>query len=280
MIKCGQALNRLIQDLASCGQNLDSPIEAVLSVANGRADARTPSESFSSPGGLEDATMRFSCSLLIAAAVVAIGTSSVRADEFAVTSDGMSGAGAVSAPTYSLQGSPTIDGETIEVFYGRWRPYWRGYYHGSAGYSPRPHFFYGPVVYPRYYAYQPLFRPSYANGYAYASPCLGGFAVATAAPVSTNANPIVISPLAPSIATETGLRIESGPANLAPPFDGQLPPQTIEPPLALDLKQQTATKPLTNYVKGAPTQTPAGYVAYGESFKPARSKTLLVKNKK
>src|SRR4051812_48243867 len=178
MIKCGQALNRLIQDLASCGQDLDSPIEAVLSVAKGWADARTLSESFSSPGGLEDATMRFSCSLLVAAAVVAIGTSSVRADEFAVASDGMRGAGAVSAPTYSLQGSPTIDGETIEVFYGRWRPYWRGYYHGSAGYSPRPHFFYGPVVYPRYYAYQPLFQPSYANGYAYAAPCLGGFAVA------------------------------------------------------------------------------------------------------
>jgi len=239
-----------------------------------------PSESFSSPGGLEDATMRFSCSLLVAAAVVATGNHSIRADEFTVTSGAMSGAAAVSAPTYSLQGSPTIDGETVEVFYGRWRPYWRGYYHGSAGYSPRPHFFYGPVVYPRYYAYQPLFRPSYANGYAYAAPCLGGFAVATAAPVSTNANPIVISPLAPSIATETGLRIEGGPANMAPPFDGTLPPQTIEPPLALESKQQTATKPSTNYVKGALLAKPAGYVAYGESFEPARSKTLLVKNQK
>jgi hypothetical protein len=224
--------------------------------------------------------MKFSCSLWIAAAVAVIGGSSVWADEFTVTSDVNGGAAAVSAPTYSLQGSSTIDGETIEVFYGRWRPYWRGYYHGSAGYSPRPHFYYGPVVYPRYYAYQPLFRPSYADGYAYASPCLGGFAVATAAPVSTNTNPIVISPLAPSIAIETGVRIEAGPAKLAPPFDGAIPPQTIEPPLALESKQQTAVKPLTNYVRVVPVGKPAGYAAYGESFELSRPRTFLVRNQK
>jgi len=50
--------------------------------------------------------------------------------------------------------------------------------------------------------------------------------------------------------------------------------------LALESKQQTATKPSTNYVKGALLAKPAGYVAYGESFEPARSKTLLVKNQK
>jgi hypothetical protein len=223
--------------------------------------------------------MRFSCSLFIAAAVAAMSSGSVRADEFPVGGDVMNGA-AVSAPTYLLQGSSATDADKVEVFYGRWRPYWRGYYHGSAGYSPRPDLYYGPVVYPRFYAYQPLNRPSYAYGYAYASPCLSGIAVATAAPVSTNSNPIVISPVAPAIATENGFRTDAGSANLAPPFNGLLPPQTIEPPLAIEPQQQIAVVPSTNRVKAVPAAKPAGFAAYGESVEPSRSKTLLVKNQK
>src|SRR5947199_7234261 len=56
------------------------------------------------------------------------------------------------APVQTLKATPadTSEDTTLDVFYGRFGPYWRGYYHSSLGLAPRP-LLYRPLAYPRYY---------------------------------------------------------------------------------------------------------------------------------
>jgi hypothetical protein len=216
--------------------------------------------------------------VLVAAAVAVMHVGPARAGELTVSGAGMSGSAAVAVPAQSLIGSPSADGETVDVFYyGRWRPYWRGYYHGSAGFSPRPNFYFGPVVYPRYYAFGPAYRPSYPVGYVATVPCSIDVAVASGPPTSAVLAPIAIVPGTRVASSEDG---NGGLTNPKPVNGLLLPPQTIEPPLADDPQPQITIAPAINRGKVGPAMSPAGYAAYGESATPARHPTQLVKGNK
>ena len=52
------------------------------------------------------------------------------------------------------------------VLFGRFRPYWRGYYHGASGYAPRPYAYSRPYYAGRfsfgYYRPFVYYRPAFA----------------------------------------------------------------------------------------------------------------------
>lgn len=205
--------------------------------------------------------MRFYALGLMAAVAATTGGGDLRADPRA---------NAVSAPTVMLNGSTAETADTVQVFNRVWRPYWRGYYQGSSGYSPRPNLLFGPFIYPRFAAYRyPVYRPSYAYYsapvyystpvYAYSYPCSGGVAVASAAPAIVN--PAVIAPTAPMPKADVqNLEGAAAPvASVVVPASYSPPPATVEPPLA-------RAPNTTHRLKAPPLRKQAsGYSAYGES---------------
>jgi hypothetical protein len=195
---------------------------------------------------------------ILAAALALLGSTPLQAD-----SNGIGGSNAVatSASTVTLKGTPTTSADNVDVFYGgRWRPYWRGYYHGSAGFAPRPNFAYGPVVYPRFFGFGVVRRP--LLGGAYAIPCSGGAAMVAGSNLPPQSDPLAVEPSRSPIVSN--YRFDGGHA----PANGLLPPQTIEPPIAI-------TSPSTNRVLATPNSRPIGYVAYGETAESSRPTELV-----
>jgi hypothetical protein len=209
---------------------------------------------------LEDSMMRSSRPIL-ATVLALLGSTPLQAD-----SNGIGGASsnavATSASTVMLKGTPTTTADNVDVFYGgRWRPYWRGYYHGSAGFAPRPNFAYGPVVYPRFFGYGIVRRP-FVGG-AYAMPVSGGAAMVSGSNSPPVSDPLAIEPSHSPLVSN--YRFDGGHS----PANGLLPPQTVEPPIAI-------TSPSTNRVLAAPAARSVGYLAYGETAE-ANRPTELVK---
>jgi hypothetical protein len=211
-----------------------------------------------SPGILEEATMR-SSRLVLAAILALLGSTPLRADSYGIGGVG-SHAAATSAPVVTLKGSEPASADTIQVFEGRWRPYWRGYYHGSAGYAPRPHLFYGPIIAPRYRAYGYVYRPACSG--ACVVPCSGGTAMGASAGNPPSAgDPLAVVPAHTPVVSN--YRYDGGQS----PANGLLPPQTVEPPIAF--------APGANRVQATPVIQPVGYAAYGEAPAAARVVTLV-----
>jgi hypothetical protein len=199
---------------------------------------------------------------IVALVLALLGSTPLQADSNGI--DGAhSNAVATSASTVTLKGTPMTTADNVEVFYGgRWRPYWRGYYHGSAGFAPRPNFAYGPVVYPRFFGFGIVRRP--ILGGAYAMPVSGGTAMVSGSSLPPSSDPLAMEPSRSPLVSN--YRFDGGHA----PANGLLPPQTVEPPIAI-------TSPSTNRVLSAPVVGPVGYAAYGETAEVTRT-TELVKH--
>jgi len=197
--------------------------------------------------------MRFSRFLMLVAAIAAANSASAWAGDFGNVGGAMPRTGEATVSPAVLNGSPAGDAQNVEVFYGRWRPYWRGFFHGSAGLAPRPNLLFGPIIYPRFFAFQPFNRFSYANAYAFAVPCSGGGSM-TFAPgaARTDSDPMAVTPAMP-----LGALAYRHHSSTTGPANGLVPPETPEPPLALG--------PGLNRAAAKPANKPAGFVAYGES---------------
>lgn len=210
--------------------------------------------------------------MVLAAAVAAASCGTIRAEEWTSF-----GSGSVSAtqpkaivPTQNLLANADNDADNVEIFHGRWRPYWRGYYHGSSGFAPRPNLLYGPIVYPRAYA----FRPVYSSAVVYSPPCSCPSAVVmtSASPVSplpSQSNPL---PKTPPVPSESFYRYDGGPNSPIPPAGSFRPTETAEPPLAVD---RSINRRVTTSTSVKPTQ----YAAYGENAGSVKSTTVLVQNR-
>jgi hypothetical protein len=222
---------------------------------------------------LEEATMRLTRQLVVISAAALACISAVRAEEW--TSYGPTTNTSIqalaSAQVHQLVADPKNETDTVEVLHGRWRPYWRGYYHGSFGYAPRPNLWYGPFVFPPYYAARPVYSPAVVY-YSMPCPCPSQVVLTSASPVSptpSQSNPL---PKTPPVSSESFYRYDGGPNSPIPRAGSFRPAETAEPPLAVDSS-------INRRVNSPKTSNPARYLAYGESLSETKSTTVLVENR-
>lgn len=205
---------------------------------------------------------------VMAAVLIGFAVGSLSADSIPTMESSSGITQSTVAPTLLLNGS-TEGVATTPVTYGFWRPYWRGYYHGSAGFAPRPNFVYGPVVYPRFFgrravAAQPVYVAS--PQFASAVPCSGGPSAASTAPAI--APPQVASrPQSAATGQSDGFRNVIG-QSIVVPESYVPPPSTEEPPLANAVN--------LNRVKSPAVAKTEGYLAYGESGSARPATTVIV----
>lgn len=206
--------------------------------------------------------------LTAAVAVVSVGAS--LAEERTVWESGYGSAplNAATVETRNLFANAESSADTIEVFHGRWRPYWRGYYHGSSGFAPRPNLWYGPIVTPRYYAS----RPAPVVAFATPCPCPSSVVLTSASPVSpspSQSNPL---PKTPPVPSESFYRYDGGPNSTIPPVGSFRPAETAEPPLAVDTS-------INRRVNSAPGGKATQYLAYGETPNVVKTNAVVVKKR-
>jgi hypothetical protein len=221
---------------------------------------------------LEEATMSLTRLLVVISAAAFACTGGVRAEEWSPYGVATSTSIQASTPAqvHQLVADPKNETDTVEVFHGRWRPYWRGYYHGSSGFAPRPNLWYGPFVYPPYYAARPLYSPAVV--YSMPCPYPSQVVMTSAAPVSptpSQSNPL---PKTPPFSSESFYRYDGGPNSPIPRAGSFRPAETAEPPLAVDSS-------FNRRVNSPKAANLARYAAYGESQSDSKSTTVLAKNR-